>query len=101
MLATKSGRGPKELDGCETWEELSLYKIRSSVGAAAGGPSTGGLQLAQEPQLGAVRERGPQQSTVRERGSQQSTVRERGPQQNTVQGLGPRRSTVRGRKSVW
>ena len=42
MLTTKSGRGPEELDGCETWEELSSYKMRSSVGAGAGGPSTGG-----------------------------------------------------------
>ena len=38
-LATKSARRPKELDGFETWDELSLYKIRSSVGAEARGPS--------------------------------------------------------------
>ena len=42
MLATKSGRGPEELEGCEIWEELSSYKMRSSIGAAAGGASTGG-----------------------------------------------------------
>ena len=42
MLATKSGRGPEELEGYEIWEELSSYKMRSSIGAAAGGASTGG-----------------------------------------------------------
>ena len=25
MLATKSGRGPKEPDGCEIWEELHTW----------------------------------------------------------------------------
>ena len=42
MLATTSGRGPEELEGCEIWEELSSYKIRLSIGAAFGGASTGG-----------------------------------------------------------
>ena len=52
MLATKSGRGPEELEGCEIWEELSSYKMRSSIGAAFGGASTGGLRQTREPHRG-------------------------------------------------
>ena len=38
----KSARRPKELDVFEAWDELSSYKIRSSVGAGARGPFKAG-----------------------------------------------------------
>ena len=90
-LAAKSARRPKELDGFETWDELSLYKIRSSVGAEARGPSkvganevAGGGQFSMEPGRGSrLGPRSPQVAGV--------LIQARGPQRDKHCSSRPRR----------